>query len=44
MYRHLLPLQQQDGSWHSDQGTSYATAMYVLALSVSYRQLPIYQR
>jgi len=44
MYRHLLAEQQQDGSWHSDQGTSYATAMYVLALSVSYRQLPIYQR
>lgn len=44
MYKHLLPAQQTNGSWHSAQGTTYATAMYVLALTVTYRQLPIYQR
>ena len=44
MYRFLLPRQQANGSWQSSQGHSYATAMYTLALAVSYRQLPIYQR
>ncbi len=50
MYEMMLKFQRPDGSW--PQGTSgeavagpcYATAMSVLALTVSYRQLPIYQR
>jgi hypothetical protein len=41
--------QQRDGSWTSTgvsdgQGPSYATAMAVLALTVPYRYLPLYQR
>jgi len=45
MYKHLLATQDQDGPWRTqDQGDVYPTAMYVLALGVSYRQLPIYQR
>jgi hypothetical protein len=48
----LLSLQQEDGSWpKSPQGDSevnagdtYFTAMAVLALSVKYHYLPIYQR
>ena len=50
MYDLLLKLQDDDGSWPSPRGnegragSSYATAMAVLAMSVAYRQLPIYQR
>ena len=46
MYKFLLPRQQTNGSWQSSSnyGNPYATAMYTLALAVSYRQLPIYQR
>ena len=50
MYDLLLKLQRDDGSWPRPQGNegqagaSYATAMAVLAMSVAYRQLPIYQR
>ena len=48
MYRHLLPRQSAEGFWaqsgSADVGAAYATSMYVLALTVSYRQLPIYQR
>lgn len=47
MYRHLLSRQQPNGAWfHTGQanGEVYPTAMYTLALTVSYRQLPIYQR
>ncbi len=44
MYKELLPKQRIDGSWVESYGKSYPTAMYVLALTVSYRQLPIYQR
>ncbi len=44
MYKFLLPRQQANGSWRSNQGDPYATAMYTLALAVTYRQLPIYQR
>ena len=34
-----------DGSWPGGRGGScYSTAMGVLAMAVSYRQLPIYQR
>ena len=47
MYRHLLSRQRPDGTWTSARGEAwytYSTAMYVLALTVPYRQLPIYQR
>jgi len=40
-------LQRQNaanGSWNMEHGPSYATAMCVLALTVEYRFLPIYQR
>ena len=46
----LLGHQQKDGSWLSDDGNdrtggrNYCTAMAVLALTVEYRYLPIYQR
>ncbi len=46
----LLNLQAQDGSWSGRQGqernigTVYATSLAVLALSVEYQYLPIYQR
>ncbi len=49
-YGTVLKLQRPDGSWMAwrDQepqaGPCYCTSMAVLALSVSYRQLPIYQR
>lgn len=39
-YENALSHQQEDGSW----GDPYQTAMTVLALTVSYRQLPVYQR
>jgi hypothetical protein len=48
LYESLLKQQQQDGSWpigsSGREGACYATAMSVLALSVPYCQLPIYQR
>ncbi|MDY7010678.1 MAG: prenyltransferase/squalene oxidase repeat-containing protein [Planctomycetota bacterium] len=50
MYAMMLKFQAKDGSWpqgssnEAAAGTCYSTAMGVLALSVSYRQLPIYQR
>jgi hypothetical protein len=46
----LLEHQQANGSWLSDDsndrtgGRNYCTAMAVLALTVEYRYLPIYQR
>jgi hypothetical protein len=46
----LLTHQGKDGSWLSDDshdrtgGRNYCTAMAVLALTVEYRYLPIYQR
>ena len=46
----LLNLQAADGSWSGRQGqerglgTVYATSLSVLALSVEYQYLPIYQR
>jgi prenyltransferase/squalene oxidase-like repeat protein len=46
----LLDHQQKDGSWLSDDGNdrtggrNYCTAMAVLALTVEYCYLPIYQR
>lgn len=52
--RHMVPLllnlQKEDGSWTGRRneerglGTIYATALAVLALSVEYQYLPIYQR
>jgi hypothetical protein len=45
LYKHLLSWQAPDGSWHyAGYGKAYSTSMYVLALTVTYRQLPIYQR
>ena len=50
MYDMLLAMQSDDGSWPQGGGNerragpSYSTAMAVLAMSVAYRQLPIYQR
>ena len=46
----MLKFQQPDGSWpqgsaqEGSVGLCYSTAMGVLSMSVSYRQLPIYQR
>ena len=50
MYKMMLKFQKKDGSWppggasEATAGACYATAMGVLAMTVSYRQLPIYQR
>lgn len=50
MYTMMLPKQGADGSWppggaqEGQAGPCYSTAMAVLALGVTYRQLPIYQR
>ena len=48
LYTNLLKLQKKDGSWmlsrESRFGACYSTAMCVLGMTVSYRQLPIYQR
>ena len=50
MFPLVLGLQDADGSWpegpdnESRAGSCYSTAMAVLAMSVVYRQLPIYQR
>jgi hypothetical protein len=50
MYEIVPASQKPDGSWPQASGTAarggtcYTTAMCVLAMSVPYRQLPIYQR
>ncbi|MBI3821269.1 MAG: terpene cyclase/mutase family protein [Planctomycetes bacterium] len=46
LHRLLLDRQQQNGGWiHNDiNGTAYSTSMAILALTVEYRLLPIYQR
>jgi hypothetical protein len=48
LHKLLLDQQNADGSWlHPQQkqlGATYNTAMAVLALTVEYRYLPIYQR
>jgi hypothetical protein len=45
MYATYLPRQRDDGSWTSGEaGPVYGTSMMVLAFSVPWRQLPIYQR
>lgn len=45
-YPYWLGCQVEDGSWPagSDVSPVYSTSMIVLALTVPYRQLPIYQR
>jgi hypothetical protein len=40
----IIERQEPDGYWASDIGAPYSTAMMVLALSIPYRYLPIYQR
>ena len=50
LYEMMLRFKRPDGSWpqgsssEARAGKCYSTAMATLALSVSYRQLPIYQR
>jgi len=50
MYDIMLRAQQPDGGWplvgdnDGEGGRYYSTSMAILAMSVSYRQLPIYQR
>jgi hypothetical protein len=46
LHKFLLDSQQRNGSWLTNDGPgpSYATAMSILALTVEYRLLPIYQR
>ena len=48
LYRHLVKPQDGDGKWRAygthHYGPLYSTSMYTLALTVTYRQLPIYQR
>ena len=40
----ILAKRKSDGSWDGEVNPSYCTAMALLALSVPYRYLPIYQR
>ncbi|CAN5231360.1 terpene cyclase/mutase family protein [soil metagenome] len=44
MYPHYLPKQKSNGAWEGRLGEVYSTSMVVLAFTVPYRQLPIYQR
>ena len=51
MYDIMLKVQEKDGRWspgggenEGEAGAYYSTSMAVLAMSVPYRQLPIYQR
>jgi len=46
MYDTFIPMQKGDGSWDKGEEGSppYQTAMCILAFTVPYRQLPIYQR
>ena len=44
MYRTWIPRQKSDGSWREEESPAYATSLLVLAFTVPYRQLPIYQR
>ena len=44
MYEHYPKQQKEDGSWEGRDGPLYNTALMVLAFTVPYRQLPIYQR
>lgn len=46
LHKLLLGSQQQNGSWlnNDPNGSTYSTSMAILALTVEYRLLPIYQR
>ncbi len=44
MYDFYIPRQTPAGAWEGQGATAYSTAMCVLAFTVPYRQLPIYQR
>lgn len=45
MYANYLPKQNSDGAWPTNEaGNVYGTSMMVLAFTVPWRQLPIYQR
>jgi hypothetical protein len=46
MYETFIPMQGSDGAWQKGEEGSkiYGTALCVLAFTVPYRQLPIYQR
>ncbi|MFH1732590.1 MAG: hypothetical protein ABIF82_13200, partial [Planctomycetota bacterium] len=45
LYKYVLNSQGNDGGWGAvNYGRAYETSMRVLALTPSYRQLPIYQR
>ena len=45
LHKILLTNQDRNGAWNADgHGPNYCTAMAVLALTVEYRYLPIYQR
>ena len=44
MYRTWIPRQKSDGSWSEEESSAYSTSLLVLAFTVPYRQLPIYQR
>lgn len=45
MYETYLPKQRQDGSWIGKEASViYETSLMILAFTVPYRQLPIYQR
>jgi hypothetical protein len=45
MYRTWMPKQGSDGGWGGQEvSRSYSTALMLLAFTVPYRQLPIYQR
>lgn len=45
MYSFYLPQQKPDGCWEGERfGKTYSTSVMVLAMTVPFRQLPIYQR
>ena len=45
MYQTWLPQQRPDGTWDRNEvSPAYATSLCILAFTVPYRQLPIYQR
>jgi hypothetical protein len=44
MYDYYIPRQTPSGAWTVSNHQVYSTAMCVLAFTVPYRQLPIYQR
>lgn len=42
--KELRELQGEDGSFESNHGSAYGTAMSLLAMALNYRFLPIYER